>query len=223
MAVQPSELSGKAGGPAARERLGRPRRPFAACERDAPRKRPDFFVRFFAMRAYDSAFLTKLSTVVTLYRSRRLPHDRWRTCHEAVLWPSLAGASRVQRGFLGSEAHQAMVGPASGLICSAAADGIVTCRAGEVGPEMQGQRRVPARGGVIWGKERPSAPRLGGAARVGPRRAAWAHREVAKSRVVLPSCRRPPAMSCGASPGRGWPEEHGMAMQTAAAPVASRA
>ena len=80
-----------------------------------------------------------------------------------------------------------MVGPASGLICSAAADGIVTCRAGEVGPEIEGQQRVPARGGGIWGKGRPSAPRLGGAARVGPRRAAWAHLAGAKSRLVLPS------------------------------------
>ena len=172
---------------------------------------PIFSVRFFAMRASHTAFITKLSTVVTLYRSRRLPHDRSRTCHEAVLWPSLAGASLAVRTILRSEAHQAMVGPASRLVCSAAADGIVTCRAGEVGPEIEGQQRVPARGGVIWGKERPSAPRLGGAARVGPRRAAWAHLAVAKSRLVLPMLSSTTCHVTWRQSGRGWPEIHGPA------------
>ena len=99
---------------------------------------PIFCVRFFAMRAWYTAFLTKLSTVITLYTSRRPPHDRLRRCLEAVLWPSLAGPSCVPCTILRSEVHQAVVGPASRLVLPAAAGPIVTYRAGEVGVDVDG-------------------------------------------------------------------------------------
>ena len=136
MAVQPSELSGAAGGPATRERLGRPRRPFAACERDAPGKRTDFLCHVFRNESISYRFSNQ-----TIYRdnivhvatapARPFAH----VPREAALWPSLGGANLALRVVLSLEAHQAVVEPASKLVCSAAADGIVTCRAGEVGPE----------------------------------------------------------------------------------------